>query len=181
MRTCAKFGQASRGGRELGQAMVEFMLVTIFLFLLFVCILQMILLMHAYNTLADAAKEGVRYAIVHGTQNSICSGPGDNTVSPAITCTDASGQNVVDTVTNFASVSFQSISNTPNVEVSVSWNPPDANGTCANGLNGSCATTGCSAPGCMVKVTVSHVYTPLFGLSWPSFALNAAANGRIMN
>ena len=159
--------------------MVEFMLVTIFLFLLFVGILQMILLMHAYNTLADSAKEGVRYAIVHGTQNSACSGPGDPILS--VSCTDPSGQKVVDTVTNFASVSFQSISNTPNVDVSVSWNPADTNGTCANGVNGSCATTGCSAPGCMVKVTVSHVYTPLFGLSWPSFPLNAAANGRIMN
>jgi Flp pilus assembly protein TadG len=178
MRSKTEPGKVNRCKHEIGQAMVEFMLVIVFLFILFVCILQMILLMHAYNTLADAAKEGIRYAIVHGTQNSICSGPGDSTVSPVITCSDPMGQNVIDTVANFAGVSFQNISNTPNVEVSVSWNPQDTNGTCANG---PCANLGCSAPGCMVRVTVSHTYTPLFGLNWPSFALNAAANGRIMN
>ena len=67
----------SRGNttREGGQAMVEFALVAVFLFLLIVSIIQMILLMYAHTTLANAAKEGVRYAIVHGTGNTVCSGP----------------------------------------------------------------------------------------------------------
>ncbi len=95
----------SRGVRreapQAGQAMVEFMLVTIFLLVLFVSILQMILLMHAYNTLADAAKEGIRYQVVHGTGNSNCSGPG-TTGPPAVTCSDTTGSNVKTVVTNFA-------------------------------------------------------------------------------
>jgi len=155
--------------------MVEFMLVTTFIFLVFISVLQIILLMHAYNTLADAAKEGVRYAVVHGTNNSICSGPGNAKSSPAITCTDTTGQNVMNTVTNFAGLSFQNILST---DVTVSYNPQDQNGTCANG---NCSSAGCSAPGCMVRVTVNHTYTPLFVLGWPSFTLNAAAEGRIIN
>lgn len=169
----------SKKNSHRGQAMVEFIFVVVFVFLLFVGILQMILLMHAYNTLADAAKEGVRYAIVHGTENNNCSGPGNSNATPAITCTDASGQNVITTVLNFGGLSFQNLN--ADTDVNVSYNPQDQNGTCANGKNGSCSGSGCSAPGCMVRVTVSHKYAPLFGLGWPTFTLNAAANGRIIN
>ena len=141
------------------------MLVTIFPLVLFVSILQMILLMHAYNTLADAAKEGIRYQVVHGTGNSNCSGPG-TTGPPAVTCSDTTGSNVKTVVTNFASVSFQNIASG---NVNVDYNPNSANG----GL--------CNVPGCLVRVTVSYGYQPFFGLGWPRVTLNAAADGRIMN
>src|SRR5437588_4986346 len=58
-----------------GQALVEFALVIIFLMIMVFSILEMILLMNTYNVLADSAKEGVRYAIVHGTLNNQPSGP----------------------------------------------------------------------------------------------------------
>jgi Flp pilus assembly protein TadG len=153
-----------------GQAMVEFVLVVVFLFILFVSILQMILFMHAYNTLADAAKEGVRYAIVHGTGASTvnggagCSGPGLPSATPPVNCPDIPGNNVIAAVTNFAGLSFQNVTS-----VSVDYNPGGANGVL------------CNKPGCLVRVTVNHAYTPLFGLGWPSFTLYAAADGRIMN
>lgn len=162
-------------GSDAGQAMVEFALVVVFVFLVFVSTIQMIMLMHAYNTLADAAKEGVRYAVVHGTENTQCSGPGNQIATPKINCPDVPGANVASTATHFAALSLQNIQTT---DVQVSYNPQDQNGTCANG---ACASVGCSAPGCMVRVTVSHTYTPLFGLSWPNFTLNAAAEGRIIN
>src|SRR5690349_14387137 len=76
--------------RDSGQAMVEFALTIVLVFIVFVSALQMILLMSAYNTLADAAKEGMRYAIVHGTGNTNCSGPGDPTSNPVKTCPDTS-------------------------------------------------------------------------------------------
>lgn len=162
---CSEF--TKRGLREAhiqkGQAIVEFMLVVVFLMVLFISILQMILYMYAYTTLANAAKEGVRYAIVHGTGNTNCSGPG-TTGPPAVTCPDTGGANVKTAVTNFAGLSFQNVSN-----VTVDYNP--------NGANGSA----CNVPGCLVEVTVSHTYSPLFGLPWPTFTLNAAASGRIMN
>src|ERR1700740_3753518 len=58
-----------------GQAQVEFALVVIFLFILVLSILETLFFMHTYNVLADSAKEGVRYAIVHGANNSLASGP----------------------------------------------------------------------------------------------------------
>jgi hypothetical protein len=174
--------------------MVEFMLVTVFVFLLFVSFLQMILFMYAYNTLADAAKEGVRYAIVHGTGigATLCSGPGTvASVTPAVACADSSGTNVVTAVIGgsscyptcgFASLSFQSIASTNNGcstptadSVNVCYNPSSANS------NNPAFGSACSQPGCIVSVSVSHTYTPLFGLSWPNFTLNAAASGTITN
>ena len=128
----------------------------------------MILLMYAYTTLADAAKDGVRYAIVHGTGASTanggagCSGPGGN----GITCSDLTGANVQSTVINFSGLAFQTLTTS---EVTVNYNPNNVNG--AN----------CNLPGCMVRVSVSHNYSPLFGLGWASFTMNAAAEGRIMN
>jgi len=146
--------------------MVEFALVIVFVFVLFVSILQTILLMHVYNTLADAAKEGVRYAIVHGTGNSLCSGPGLPSATPPIVCTDTTGANVKTAVTNFAAVSFQNVGAS---DVTVDYNPNSANGTA------------CNVSGCLVRVTVSHIYAPLFGLNWAGLTLHAAADGRIMN
>jgi hypothetical protein len=169
--------------REAGQALVEFALVILFIFLVIVSMLQMIMLMYSYNTLADAAKEGVRYAIVHGTKNSLCSGPGDPTQSPPVTCPDTSPYaNVQQSVLNFAALSIQNVTTG---DVTVSYNPQDQSGTCANGAcnigSPPSANPGCSAPGCVVRVTVAHVYTPLFGLSWPNFTLYASAEGAIMH
>ena len=153
--------------------MVEFALVILFVFLVFASALQMIILMSAYNTLADSAKEGVRYAIVHGTGNSVCSGPGNPISNPTIACPlDPSPYvNVQQAVVNFAALTFQSVSTN---DVNVDYDPNLANTNSTFGAQ-------CSAPGCIVKVTVSHTYTPFFGLSWPNVTLNAAASGRIMN
>lgn len=160
---------ANRRSNESGQAMVEFALVIGFVFLLFVSIIQMILMMHAYNTLADSAKEGVRYAIVHGTGNSNCSGPSTNTTTCTTVADPSPYQNVKNAVLNFgnnssanilASVAFQNIAAS---EVTVTY--PD----------------GCSNPGCAVRVTVAHSFRPLFGVSWPQVTLNSAAQGKIMN
>lgn len=167
-----------------GQSLVEFMLVITFLFFVFLGIIQTVMLMYAYSTLADAAKQGVRYAIVHGTGSSTvnggagCSGPG-TTGPPLVSCADTAGNNVVNAVLGwgvgsancspscgFANLSFQNVQTS---EVTVDYNPNGANGTA------------CNVPGCLVRVTVAHPYRPFFGLSWPSFTLYAAADGRIMN
>jgi hypothetical protein len=189
--------------------MVEFALVVTFVFLLFVSILQTILFMYAYNTLADAAKEGVRYAIVHGTGycgntpgvggtiSCACSGPGTvAAANPTVSCTDTNGTFVVNAILGggngtqpcfptcgWAGLSFQSISSTnsgcvvtpsPNT-INVCYDPGNVNTNNPNFL------APCSQPGCLVRVTVSHTYNPLFGLGWPSFTMSAASDGRIMN
>jgi len=146
--------------------MVEFALVVVFIFLLFVSAVQMILLMHAYNTLADAAKEGVRYAIVHGTQNANCSGPNTSSICTSANRDPAPYNKVQDTVVDFASVAFQNVTR---ADVTVTYGPKTTTGTA------------CNDPGCSVRVVVHHTYSPLFGLGWPTFDLNAAAQGTIMN
>src|SRR5437667_11280126 len=65
----------SSGRHERGQAAVEFALTAVFLVLLIVACLEMVMMLYTYNVLADSAKEGVRYAIVHGASNSSASGP----------------------------------------------------------------------------------------------------------
>src|SRR6476659_7121926 len=105
--------------------MVEFVLVIVFLFVVFISILQMIMLMYAYSTLANSAKEGIRYAIVHGTGNTNCSGPG----TTSVTCPDVPGANVKTAVTNFAGLSFQNIQLS---DVNVDYNPNSANGSACN-------------------------------------------------
>ena len=177
---------ASLKHTQSGQSMVEFALVVTFIFLLFVGIVQMILLMYAYNTLAAAAKEGVRYAITHGTSlgASYCSGPGTGKlVTPGVSCTDNKGDNVVTYgVMPFAAASFQNISTTNNNcntpvgnSINVCYDPNSAN------KNNSSFQRECSEAGCLVRVTVSHTYSPLFGFGWPTFTLNAAATGTVAN
>ena len=175
----------ARNSNQRGQAMIEFALVILFVFVIFLSMIQLIMLMHAYNTLADSAKEGVRYAIVHGSGYSTvnggvgCSGPGNPSVTPAVTCSDIPGNNVKTAVTYFAGLSAQSI---PAGNVTVCYDPNGTNNSCSNGANTNSAfRAACSAPGCLVRVTVRHTYRPLFGLGWPRFTLYAASDGRIMN
>lgn len=153
--------------------MVEYVLVALFLFVLFVSIFQVILLMYAYTTLANSAKEGIRYAVVHGTGSgtSVCSGPGNTSVTPNLTCTDNKGTNVQTWVTNYSGLSFQKVTTG---EVNVDYDPSKVN-------TNSSVGGPCSSAGCLVRVTVTHTYNPLFGLHWASFTINAAAEGRIMN
>ena len=151
-----------------GQALVEFALITMMLFLLILGMLELIGMMHTYNTIADAAKEGVRYAITHGTGNSIPSGPTcpctDITGPPAPFGTTpgyGSGYGVVST---FAKYSMHDITG-----LQVNVNYPDTANAPAN------------QPPNRVQVVVSYPFRPFFNLGWPTITVNAAAEGRIMN
>jgi len=130
--------------------------------------LELILLMHTYNVLADAAKEGVRYAEVHGTGNSKPSGPKcpcadiDGPAAPAGTVPGyGSGYGVVKTYAQY------SLHNIAGLTVTVTY--PDTANPPAN-----------VAPN-RVQVVVAYPFNPLFGLGWPTVTVNAAAEGRIMN
>ena len=138
-----------------GQAQVEFALTVLFVMILIAGCLEMFVLIYTYSVLADAAKEGVRYAIVHGTGvgASTCSGPGGG----GTTCTDATAANVTSAVTNFLNLSFHS---TTNMTVTPTY-----------------VDSSSAAPN-RIRVTVSYPYEPIFGLGWPTVTVNAAAEGR---
>jgi Flp pilus assembly protein TadG len=142
-----------------GQAAVEFALTILFIVVLLVSFLEVILMLYTYIVLADSAKEGVRYAIVHGTGNITCSGPGTTLTNPPVTCPDVAGGNVVNAVKGYARYSLH---NTAAMTVTPTY--PD-------GLS--------AAPG-RVRVVVSYIYQPFFGLGWPTMTVKAAAEGRIM-
>lgn len=154
---------------ERGQALVEFMLVTVMLMVLVASMIEMMSLMHTYNTLAGAAKEGVRYAIVHGSRNTIPSGPKcpcadiDGDPAPPGTVPGyGSGYGVVKT---YAQYSLHDITN---ITVTVNYLDPATKNVPQNG-----------APN-RVQVVVAYPYAPFF-FSWPTVTVSAAAEGRIMN
>ena len=141
--------------RSRGQAQVEFVLSILFVILLIFGTLELILFVYTYNVLADSAKEGVRYAVVHGTDSATCSGPG----GVGVTCPDSSGSNVQAAVKQYAQYSFHS---TSAMTISVTY--PDSS---------------CDPPG-RVQVQISYPYQPFFGLGWPTVTVKAAAAGRIV-
>jgi Flp pilus assembly protein TadG len=158
-----------------GQATVEFALVVVLLMVMILSMLELILLMHTYNVLADAAKEGVRYAEVHGQNNSNEMPAGCTPATCSCPCLDidgpaappgtvpgyGSGYGVVKT---YAQYSLHDMS-----AMTVTVTYPDTANPPAN-----------QAPN-RVKVIVAYPFSPLFGMGWPTVTVNAAAEGRIMN
>jgi Flp pilus assembly protein TadG len=154
----------SNRARASGQAQVEFALTIVFVFFVFVAIIELIMLVYAYNAIADSAKEGVRYAITHGTGTTNCSGPNNTSVTPNVPC-DTAANKVKAAVTDYAVWSLHGVAAT---DITVNYNP--------NGDNGA----NCNKPGCAVRVEVHYVYQPFFGLGWPTLTVHAASQGRIM-
>jgi Flp pilus assembly protein TadG len=163
IRRLGKTGQ--RRGAFRGATMVEFsmtfLVVTFVLFLL----VEFALWIHCYNTLADAAKAGVRYAVVHG------SGAANAPSGPA-TCqgTPVGGVCPQDCSTNVTAVRAEvqkwagfSIYSTSAATVTVCY---------LDGYN--------SAPN-RVRVTVSNPVTPFFSFFGGTPPVTAAAQGRIVN
>ena len=155
-------------GSARGQAQVEFALVIVFLMILILSMVELLTLMHTYNVLADAAKEGLRYAIVHGTANSTPSGPTcpctdiDGPAGPPGTVPGyGSGYGVVKTYAQY------SLHDMTGLTVTVTY--PDIASPPAN-----------KAPN-RVQVVIAYPYHPFFNLGWPTLTVNAAAEGRIMN
>jgi Flp pilus assembly protein TadG len=143
--------------KEKGQSTVEFALSVVFVMLLVVGSVELVVMVYTYSVLADAAKEGVRYAIVHGTGvgTSNCSGPGGG----GVTCGDSSANNVKTAVTNYTALSFHDSS-----AMTVTPTYPDTSSAAPN----------------RVRVTVTYIYQPVFGLGWPTVTVYAAAEGRIV-
>jgi hypothetical protein len=159
-----------------GQATVEFAFIIIFLMILVISIVEMIFFMHTYNVLADSAKEGVRYAIVHGHDNGYPVGPTcpcaklDGEAAPSGTAAE-DPTNTYGVVKSFAQYALHDVSGT-NMTVTVIYGPADPAPNAVTPLN--------KTPN-RVQVVVSYPYHWFFGLSWAAINVNAAAEGRIMN
>jgi Flp pilus assembly protein TadG len=156
-----------------GQAMVEFMFATSFLVLLIISMLEVFGFIYTYSVVADAAKEGVRYAIVHGTDSTIADNPGTSATASNPPCnssnattdsavTGASVDGTTNTVKNFAGLSLHS---TQSMHVYV------------------CYLDGNNLIGSRVEVAVNYPFRPFFFKSWgkwSSLTVFANAAGRIV-
>lgn len=133
--------------------LIEFSLSVWTLFLATFLIFEFCMTVYTYSVLGNAAREGVRYAIVHGSDSAACSGPGSG-------CGDPLGSNVSSVVKGYTSVTFHDMTG---MTVTPSW--PD--GTCT--------------PSSRIVVTVSYPYVAylrLPGFSPPTMKVTAA--GRIV-
>ena len=133
--------------------LIEFSLSVWTLFLIIFLIFEFCMTVYTYSVLSNAAREGIRYAVVHGTDNSSCSGPSSG-------CGDSSGSNVTAVVNSYAAISFHDIRG---MTVTPSW--PD----------------GTSTPSSRVVVTITYPYVPylqLPGFSAPT--MTVTAEGRVV-
>lgn len=137
-----RFRQRLSQGRQRGEALIEFSLVAVQLFLVLIAAVEFARIIVIYTNIANAARVGARYAITHGGTRT-GSGP-DGPSGPA-----ANPPEVVAVVEDFARSGLVDMSVlTPGI--SVEYLPPP-------GLTGA----GCNSPGCQVRVTVRYTYDPL--------------------
>jgi len=138
---------------ESGSSLLEFSLSVWTIFLVTFLIFEFCMMVYTYSVLGDAAREGIRYAVVHGTDNASCSGPSSG-------CSDSTGSNVTSVVNSYAAVSFHDISE---MTVTPSW--PD----------------GTSTPLSRVVVTITYPYIPYLQLpGFTSPSMKVTAEGRIV-
>jgi len=142
--------------QEKGQSTVEFALSVVTVMFVIFCCFELLMAVYTASVLADAAKEGVRYAEVHGSNTTLCSGP--NTASPC--ANDPLANNVGAMVKNYAKASLHDTS-----AISVSVTYPDGTNDAPN----------------RVVVTVSYTYVPYINLSFFHPTLTTHAQGRIVN
>ena len=141
--------------KQKGQAALEFTLTAGLAVFLIFCAIDQMMLLYTYVLISHAAKEGVRYAVVHGSGNStLCAYPCSGTVS-------TNAQAVQNVVQNAAKLSFHDTSN-----LTVNVNYLDA---------------GSVKPPGLVQVTVSYPYRSFFALPWTDPTIKASAEGRILN
>jgi Flp pilus assembly protein TadG len=86
-------------GPQRGAVMVEFALSILFTVLLIFMVFEMVSLVYTYAVLSDAAKEGVRYAIVRGSD-----------VAAAEQCSPTSTTGLINAVTDYAKMSLHDVS-----------------------------------------------------------------------
>ena len=115
-------------------------------------IIECCMMAYTYSVLEDAVREGVRFAAIHGTDSSSCSGPSSG-------CADSTGTNVVSDVTSYAG---KFVGNLVGMGVTVTY--PD----------------GTSTPTSRVSVQIVYTYQSLFHFPGASHILQVSSQGRIV-
>lgn len=148
---------AIRWKREEGQTTVEFGFVVVLLIMVLLGVVEMGRMILVYTTMADAARAGVRYAMVHGGDRTGSGSSGASGPSSGTSCTCPEVQTVVN------AYAAAGLLNTANVTTTVTY--PDSS----------------NLPGSAVSVTVQYTYDPLISYFNPSLAttLSSTSEGVI--
>ena len=137
----------------MGQATLEILVSLTVVFSLVFWLFELCMLAYTCSVLNSAAQQGVRYAIMHGIDSSICSGPDTS-------CTNQTPySNVQAVVTNEASASLHNMSA---MTVTVSY--PDST----------------AAIGSSVAVNVTYTYVPYLNFPQLANALTFTSQGKIL-
>lgn len=114
-----------RAGSTNGQALVEFSIVSFILCILLLSTLEISRLVLVYTTLANAAREGSRYAVVHGSSRTGSgvdgpSGPGANPTEVVTVVRNFAGTGSLSNSRLTITVTYPGGSNAPGQVVDVS-------------------------------------------------------------
>jgi hypothetical protein len=134
--------------------MVEFLASAVFLVVTIAWTVQLIVMIYTWVVMAAAAKEGVRYAVVHGSKNDSGSQAGPSSGS-AFCAT--SGVEVAAVIT-----AVRRAANYPGMTVTVCY--PDGN----------------NKPASRVTVNASYPFATLFTLGFTPPTIRSSAQGRIV-
>jgi Flp pilus assembly protein TadG len=117
---------ASRKRRRSGQSLVEFSLTALMTSITMLFVLEIGRMLLVYTAIANAAREGVRYAIVHGSSRSTgsaqndASGPSSNPAQVVTVVDDFAGTGPLTIGRLIVSVTYPGSSNAPGQTVNVS-------------------------------------------------------------
>jgi Flp pilus assembly protein TadG len=136
---------------ECAAIMIETTLSFMILMTLVLGIIECSMMAYTYSVMEDAAREGVRYASIHGTDSSSCEGPSSG-------C-DAAAANVITDVKNYASTFTSGLNG---MTVTVTY--PDG------------VSTGASR----VSVSISNTYQPIFRIPEIARPMQVSSTGRIL-
>ena len=166
--------------RTAGQAMVEFALVAPIFFLLLFSIIDFGRAVYYIQALNNAAREGARYAIVHGGNSLSPSGPMPPTVPVTYNAYDQNGNFVIQTVKGYAVGVIDA--NPADFIVAVKW--------CSQGTVPDCpddavapAGNGTNERGDTVVVDVAYTFRPFIAglVPLPTFTLTGGSTLVINN
>ncbi len=142
-----------KAGRERGQATLEIVVSLMVIFSLVFGLFEVCMLTYTCSVLSNAAQEGVRYAIVHGTSSSNCSGPDSG-------CSDQSPYSKVQSVVSTAASA--SLHDLTAMSVTVSY------------------SAGTAAVGNPVRIVVVYTYIPYVSLPGLHNTLSFSSQGQIL-
>ena len=142
--------------RTRGQALVEFALVAPLFFLLLFSLIDFGRFVYYLQILNNAAREGTRYAIVHGSASLNPSGPPE----AGTTSADPAGDNVVAVVRTW---SVGVVGDSTVLTITPAWLQTDGS---AGGTN---------AREQLVRVTVGYNFTPLIPIPLPPIHIEGAS------